>query len=132
MNIFYSRLGFTCFLLSLAFAGFAQKNIGWSLMATHEIDYSLDYATVDMDSITSIYQAVKMNLKEGKINVYQSTVFFKDGYRQQDDHKYPVLEADGTRIYLKGNERLIDKIAIRFDWKDKTEDKSVVEFWGRK
>ncbi len=103
----------------------------WTLMANYEIDYSLDYATVEMDSTSSVYQLVEIKMKEGRINIYESTVFFKDGFRQENHHQPLELEFDQKLIQLKGNEKIIDRIAIKFDRKDKIEDKSVVEFWGR-
>jgi len=103
----------------------------WTLMANYEIDYSLEYATVEMDSTSSVYQLVEIKMKEGRINIYESTVFFKDGFRQENHHQPLELEFDQKLIPLKGNEKIIDRIAIKFDRKDKIEDKSVVEFWGR-
>lgn len=103
----------------------------WTLMANYEIDYSLDYATVEMDSTSSVFQLVEIKMKEGRINIYESTVFFKDGFRQENHHQPLELEFDQKLIQLKGNEKIIDRIAIKFDRKDKIEDKSVVEFWGR-
>ena len=65
-------------------------------------------------------------------NIYKCTVYFIDGFRQETElSKYLENGNDGKIINLLGNQKAINRIQIKFDPKEKIEDKSVVEIWGK-
>ena len=59
-------------------------------------------------------------------------MYFIDGFHQETElSKYLENGNDGKIINLPGNQKAINRIQIKFDPKEKIEDKSVVEIWGK-
>ena len=104
----------------------------WQLMATSEVDYTLDFVSFELDSTSNPYTSIKLKVKEGELNIYKCTVYFIDGFHQETElSKYLENGNDGKIINLPGNQKAINRIQIKFDLKEKIEDKSVVEIWGK-
>ena len=123
-------------LVCFQFPALTQDKISsakaWQLMATSEVDYILDFVSFELDSTSNPYTSIKLKVKEGELNIYKCTVYFIDGFRQETElSKYLENGNDGKIINLLGNQKAINRIQIKFDPKEKIEDKSVVEIWGK-
>ena len=123
-------------LVCFQFPALTQDKISsakaWQLMATSEVDYTLDFVSFELDSTSNPYTSIKLKVKEGELNIYKCTVYFIDGFRQETElSKYLENGNDGKIINLLGNQKAINRIQIKFDPKEKIEDKSVVEIWGK-
>ena len=123
-------------LVCFQFPALTQDKISsakaWQLMATSEVDYILDFVSIEFDSTSNPYTSIKLKVKEGELNIYKCTVYFIDGFHQETElSKYLENGNDGKIINLLGNQKAINRIQIKFDPKEKIEDKSVVEIWGK-
>ena len=123
-------------LVCFQFPALTQDKISsakaWQLMATSEVDYILDFVSFELDSTSNPYTSIKLKVKEGELNIYKCTVYFIDGFHLETElSKYLENGNDGKIINLPGNQKAINRIQIKFDPKEKIEDKSVVEIWGK-
>ncbi len=103
----------------------------WKLLDTRGVDYSIDYDVIEVNQ-TYIFTALKIKVKEGKVNVHKATIHFANGDKQDIDLPNLLTEAnDGKTIKLDGNERVINKIGFWYDTNSKSDLRGVVEVWGK-
>ena len=125
------------YFLALLLCGYAtvsqaQNTITWDKLGTKVVDYGIDRDVVTASS-QKTYNALKIKVNNGHVNVHKVTVHFVNGDTQ--DIKLPdelTKENDGKLIDLKGNQRVIEKITFWYDTKNADKDKAVVEVWARK
>lgn len=110
----------------------AQNSITWDKLGTRSVDYALDHDVVTASS-QKTYNALKIKVDNGTVNIHKVTVHFGNGETQ--DIKLPdelTKDNDGKLIDLKGNMRVIQKITFWYDTKNSDKRKAVVEVWARK
>ncbi len=110
----------------------AQNSITWDKLGTQVVDFTLDRDVVTVSSQQS-YNALKIKVNNGMVNIHKVTVHFANGETQ--DIKLPkelTKNNDGKLIDLKGNQRIIKKITFWYDTENANKDKAVVEVWARK
>lgn len=110
----------------------AQNSITWDNLGTKVVDFTLDRDVVTASS-KETYNALKIKVNNGMVNVHKVTVHFANGDTQ--DIKLPkelTKGNDGKLIDLKGNQRVITKIVFWYDTENSNKDKAVVEVWARK
>ena len=110
----------------------AQNSITWDKLGTQVVDYTIDRDVVTASS-KKTYNALKIKVNNGTVNIHKVTVHFANGDTQ--DVKLPdelTKDNDGKLIDLKGNQRVIEKITFWYDTKNSDKSKAVVEVWARK
>jgi virulence-associated protein VagC len=125
------------FAMALLLCGYAtvtraQNAITWDKLGTKVVDYGIDRDVVTASS-QKTYNALKIKVNNGHVNVHKVTVHFANGDTQ--DVTLPdelTKDNDGKLIDLKGNQRVIEKITFWYDTKNADKDKAVVEVWARK
>lgn len=104
----------------------------WKLLGTRVVDFSIDYDVIEVNQ-NAVFTALKIKVKEGKVNVHKSTIHFANGDKQDIDLPNLLTEAnDGKVIELDGNERIINKIGFWYDTNSKSDLRGVIEVWGKK
>ena len=106
---------------------------GWTLLGTRIVDFTIDRDVVSVKESRAIFTTLKFIVKNGTINMHKCTVHFRDG-----DSKDILLADevnktnDGRILDLKGSNRMIEKVTFWYDTKNTTDNKSIVELWGKK
>lgn len=117
----------------MTFAQTANKSLdGWTLLGTRTVDYTLDR---DVVSITDrqIFAELKFIVKNGTLNMHKCTVHFADGDTKDISFSDAVNKTnDGRILDLKGSNRTIEKVTFWYDTKKDSNNKSIVELWGKK
>ncbi len=111
----------------------AQNKLGWDKLGTEAVDYAIDHDVVTIQQgSTETYTALKIKVVNGTVNVHKATVHFANG-DTQDVNLPKELNAgnDGKLIDLKGNKRAIEKVTFWYDTKASSNEKAVVEVWGK-
>ena len=117
---------------SYSTASWAQNSITWDKLGTKTVDFAIDRDVVTASS-QKTYNALKIKVKNGTVNVHKVTVHFANGDTQDVDLPAELTKNnDGKLIDLKGNQRVIEKITFWYDTKNADKDKAVVEVWARK
>jgi hypothetical protein len=110
-----------------------QNAITWDKVGTKTVDYTIDRDVIDLKDTPVAYNALKLKVDQGTINIHKATVHFANG-ETQDVNIPDVLtkDNDGQFIDLKGNQRKINKIVFWYDTKNSNKQKAIVEVWARK
>lgn len=111
----------------------AQNKLSWDKLGTEAVDYAIDHDVVTIQQgSTETYTALKIKVVNGTVNVHKATVHFANG-DTQDVNLPKELNAgnDGKLIDLKGNKRAIEKVTFWYDTKASSNEKAVVEVWGK-
>ncbi len=129
-NVILSIAAFAAIAL---FAVNAQTKLmaSWKLLGTRVVDYTLDHDIVTLENTADKFSTIKINVKEGTVNVYKSSVHFTNGEKQDIDFPKGLSKAtDEIEIDLKGDHQSIEKITFWYNTKIKSDQRSVIEVWG--
>jgi hypothetical protein len=112
----------------------ADKTLdGWTLLGTRTVDYTLDRDVVSLKESNEYFTSLKFIVKNGTLNMHKCTVHFTNGDTQDIGFSDEVNKAnDGRIMELKGNSRPIEKVTFWYDSKNNSNNKSIVELWGKK
>lgn len=118
----------------LSFAQLADKSLdGWTLLGTRTVDYTIDRDVVEMKDSKEYFTALKFVVKNGTLNMHKCTVHFTDGDTRDISFADEVNKRnDGLMMDLKGSNRTIEKVTFWYDTKNSSDNKSIVELWGKK
>lgn len=109
-----------------------QKGDKWVDLGTKSVDRTLDRDVVQLTS-GDIYTALRIEVESGVVNVYKTTIHFKNG-EAQDVTLPEVLTKENNNglIDLKNNRKVIDKITFWYDTKNSDQEKAVIKIRARK
>lgn len=108
------------------------QKVFWDKLGTKSVDFTLDRDVVPVSS-KEVYNALRIKVDQGSINVYKATVQFAGGETQEV--KLPEVltkENDDKLIDLQSNRKVIEKITFWYDTKNSNTEKAVIEIWARK
>lgn len=104
----------------------------WQLLGKHIVDYSLDYDMVPVTYKKGTFTTLKIRVMDGNINMHRCMITFENGEKQEIEIKHQFTAGGEKIVDLKGNDRIIEKVAFWYDTKNKSSQKAVVEVWGKK
>ncbi len=105
---------------------------GWTLLGTREVNYTIDRDVISLKESKTYITGLKFIIKNGTLNMHKATVHFTNGDTQDIEFAKEVNSANDGRLWdLKGNSRAIEKVTFWYDTQNKSNDKSVVEVWGK-
>ena len=118
----------------LTYAQTVDKSLdGWTLLGTCTVDYTLDRDVVSVKETMEIFTALKFIVKNGTINMSKCIVHFMDRDTKDIAFADEVNKMnDGLMLDLKGSNRRIEKVVFWYDTKNSSNNKSIVELWGKK
>jgi len=115
-----------------SYAATAQNTLTWDKLGTEAVDYAIDHDVVALKGSQETYSALKIKIVNGTVNVHKATVHFANGDTQDIDLPKELSAGnDGKLIDLKGNKRVIEKVTFWYDTKANSNEKAVVEVWGK-
>jgi len=117
----------------MSFAQKADKSFdGWTLLGTRVVDYTLDRDVVAITD-TQYFTELKFIVKNGTLNMHKCSVHFADGDTKEIPFSDEVNKTnDGRILDLKGSNKTIEKVTFWYDTKNDSNNKSIVELWGKK
>lgn len=118
---------------SRTFAQIANKSLdGWTLLGTRTVDYTLDRDVVSISN-NQYFSELKLMVKNGTLKMHKCTVHFSDGDTKDISFANEVNNSnDGRILDLKGSNKTIEKVIFWYDTKNDSNNKSIVELWGKK
>lgn len=125
---------FVVAMLIGSYAAVAQNTLTWDKLGTEAVDYAIDHDVVTLKgkTETETYSALKIKVINGTVNIHKATVHFANGDTQDIDLPKELNAGnDGKLIDLKGNKRVIEKVTFWYDTKAASNEKAVVEVWGK-
>ena len=112
----------------------ADKSLdSWTLLGTRTVDYSLDRDVVDLKESGEYFQTLKFIVKNGTLNMHKCTVHFADGESRVIELTDEMNKSnDGRILDMRGSNRKIEKVTFWYDSKNNSNNKSIVELWGKR
>ena len=121
-------------MIATANVTFGQNLVkDWEPLGTRVVDYTLDHDVVSLKNSKEAFNALKVKVSGGTINMHKATVHFANGDKQDIDFPEVLTpENDGKVIDLKGNDRVIEKVTFWYDTRQKSNEKATVQVLGKR
>jgi predicted Zn-dependent protease len=104
----------------------------WTLLGTRTVDYTVDRDVVVVADSGTYFKSLKFIVKNGTLNMHKCTVHFTNGDTKVIDFPSEVNNTnDGRVLELMDNDKAIEKVTFWYDSKNSSNNKSVVELWGK-
>ena len=140
MKTFFSKLfvlplflaaGF--FLMSASLPSEKAANIaGWELLGKKKVKYGLDRDEIKVTAKEGLFTKVQLRVKRGAINMHKCVLHFGNGDKQEVEIRKNIPRGGQTRVIdLKGGKRVIKKVVMWYDTKNKAKARAVVQVWGK-
>lgn len=115
--------------LSLTNDATAQR---WERLGTRKVNYGLDHDVIKVNWTEGFFTKLKIVVTGGSLNMHRCVVHFENGSKQEIQLKYNFAKGSTSRVIdLKGNKRLIDRVAFWYDTKNFSGRKAKVTLFGR-
>lgn len=120
-------------LLALAAMSFTSlENRPWELLGSRKIDYKLDRDEIMVTRAEGVFTAVQLRIKRSPINMHKLAIHYGNGEVDEIELRENFRAGSASRVIdLPGNRRVIRKVVLWYDTKNLSNDKGVVELWGR-
>lgn len=127
---------FFCLASFISFANVIPPNETpadkWEKLGQRKVNYKVDRDEILVTGYEGAFTALRIHVEKGGINLHRIAVHFRNGDVQ--DINVDVSMPAGTishALNLEGKRRIIHKVVFWYDTKNFSEDKAVVELWGR-
>lgn len=135
-TIFLSLITAAC----LGLTSFSQPENGqypakgqkWEMLGSRVVNFGVDHDEILVTGFEGKFEAVKIKVLRAPINMHKVVVHFANGGEQDLVIKNNFAAGGESRVIdLTGDDRVIRKISIWYDTKNKSNKKAVVQVWGR-
>ncbi|HEY9008809.1 DUF2541 family protein [Ohtaekwangia sp.] len=118
--------------VAIALCSFAIAD-NWVEIGSRKVNFGLDRDVINVSYRDGYFEAIKIVVRGGALNMHKCTVYFENGGQQEIELRHNFGKGTDSRVIdLKGNKRFIDKIEFWYDTKNAANRKAEVIVWGRK
>ncbi|MCC6575552.1 MAG: hypothetical protein IT462_17370 [Planctomycetes bacterium] len=106
---------------------------GWVFLGTRTVNFRADKDTLDIGADQGKFSAIRVEVEEGDIELYDLKVTFSNGDPHSPDTRLKFKDNTRTRdIDLPGRARNIKKIEFKYKSTNAREGRAVVNVYGKK
>ena len=104
----------------------------WELLGTRKVNFKLDRDVIPMTWREGAFDAVRIVVKNGALNMHKCIIHFENGGSQEVLLRHSFAGRSASRVIdLPGNNRLIEKIEFWYDSKNIPGARATVQVYGR-
>lgn len=104
----------------------------WDLLGTRTVNYAVDHDEIVVTGWEGKFDAVKLKVLKGAINMHRFVVHFANGGKQEIELKNNFAPGQESRVVdLTGDDRVIRRIEIWYDTKNKSKKRAIIQVWGK-
>lgn len=104
----------------------------WEMLGMRKVNYTLDRDEILVTRSEGIFNALKVKVKAGPLNMHKIVVHFGNGQTEELEVRENFQAGGESRVLdLPGNQRIIRKVVFWYDTKNLANRKAVVQLWGR-
>ncbi|MDX1940094.1 MAG: DUF2541 family protein [Saprospiraceae bacterium] len=104
----------------------------WEKLGQRKVNYKVDRDEILVTGYEGSFTALRIHVEKGGINLHRIAVHFRNGDVQDINVEVSMPAGTISRVLnLEGKRRIIHKVVFWYDTKNFSEDKAVVELWGR-
>jgi hypothetical protein len=105
----------------------------WVELGSRKVNFGLDRDVIDVTYSEGYFDAIKIVVTDGAINMHKCTIHFENGGTQDVELRHNFKAGSDSRIVdLKGNKRFIKKIEFWYDTKNMANKRATVTVLGRR
>jgi hypothetical protein len=110
----------------------SAKGPRWDLLGSRTVDFALDHDEIAVTGFEGKFEAVKIKVMRAPLNIHKVVVHFANGGEQDLLIKNNFKAGGESRVIdLTGDDRVIRRISLWYDTKNKARKKALVQVWGR-
>lgn len=126
-TLFTSMLATIAVVLLSSFAG--PK---WEMLGSRQVNYAVDHDEIVVTGWEGKFEAIKIKVVKGPINMHKVIVHFRNGGKQEIELRNNFKAGSESRVVdLTGDDRVIRKIDLWYDTKNASKKRATVQVWGR-
>ena len=135
-RIFSATFSFLCLLMMLAPSLSAHHVANpwrqWELLGKRVVNFSTDRDVIAVTAREGSFKALQLKVKGAPIDLTRMVVHFANGEEQVLQVRR-VIPAGGQSpiLDLPGNNRVITKVVLVYDTRNRARRRATVELWGR-
>ena len=104
----------------------------WERLGSKKVNYGLDKDEIRVTASEGRFSKVKLNFKDAPLNLRRFVIHFGNGEKQEVQTKKNFKRGQDTRVVdLKGGKRVIKKVVMWYDTKDRARQRATVVLWGK-
>lgn len=126
-------LGTTAVLVASSFTVKPANTFArWEKLGERKVNYAVDRDEIQVWARDGFFDALKLKVKKGAINLHKMVVHFGNGEQKEIELRNNIRPGGESRVIdLPGNNRVITKVVFWYDTKNRAHRKAEVELWGR-
>ena len=104
----------------------------WEFLGQRAVNFGLDHDVIPVTWREGSFNAIRIDVRRGALNMHRCIVFFENGGRQEIELRHNFGRGSDSRIIdLVGNNRLIERIEFWYDTKNFARMRADVLVFGR-
>jgi len=124
---------FAISLMSASYPAETAKAFGdWELLGKKKVNYGLDRDEIKVTAKEGLFSKLHLRVKRAPINLHKVTIHFGNGQTQNVNIKKNIAKGGKTRIIdINGGKRVIKKVVMWYDTKNRSKARAVVQVFGK-
>jgi len=115
----------------ILFSSFMPQGNKWDLLGTRGVKWTLDHDEILVTASEGKFDALKVKILHGNLNMKKMVVHFKNGGKQEIELRNNFKAGSESRVInLTGDDRIIRKVDFWYETKNHSK-KSIVQLWGK-
>lgn len=121
------------FLLTVLFSFTTVMENSWTRLGSKKVSFGLDKDVIVVGRQDGKFTKLKIVVSGAPVNMRQVTVHYANGTNQVLPMKYNFSKNSKSRtIDLAGNKRIIQKITMWYDTKNRARQRATVSVFGKR
>ncbi len=108
-----------------------HSNVGWEHLGSRKVNFGLEKDVIMVTAAEGRFSKLKLKVTGGSLNLHKMTVTYGNGSKDDITLKHSFNRGSTTRIIdLKGNRRVIKKVAFWYDTKNRSRKRARMHLFG--
>ncbi|MCH2081802.1 MAG: DUF2541 family protein [Saprospiraceae bacterium] len=124
------------FTISSMSASFPAEKLkafgGWELLGKKKVNYGLDRDEIMVTAKEGLFSKLHLSVKRAPINLHKLRIHFANGQTQNVEIRKNIAKGGKTRVIdITGGKRVIKKVVMWYDTKNRAKTRAVVQVFGK-
>lgn len=126
------RVFFGICLFTFVNINVAAQQGTWEHLGSRKVNRRVDHDVIMVTWREGFFDAIKIVVTGAPLNMHKCVVHFENGGQQEIELRHNFAQGSDSRVVdLKGNNRMIERIAFWYDTKGLFRGKATVSVFGR-
>lgn len=104
----------------------------WEQLGQRQVNFSADRDVIQIRAREGSFKSLQLKVKGAPIDLNRVMVHFGNGEQQVLNVRQTIPRGGQSRVLdLPGNNRIITKVVLLYDTRNRARQRATVELWGR-